>query len=433
MKASNPHDSPWWKNCIFYSAYVDKFAGNFSGLTKKLEYLKRLGIDCIHLLPFYPSPMIDDGYDVSDYCGVRENLGTLEDFSRFMGAAHERGLRVMIDLVLNHASTKHPWFIEAKSSLHNARRDFFLWSKSGAEYAGASNPFSELKPSNWIYNPQTDDYYFSTYYPEQADLNWNNPQVFSQMMHIVDFWIRSGVDGFRLDAAARLVKRDGTSCIGLPETHALLKKIRAHLDMHHPGVILLGEAPGRDFTAALKTYFGAGDECHLVYFFPLVGKLFLALKRNDAGIIRTTVEESGGIPPNTQWVTLLRHHDELPLATIPETDRQELLDYFDPDKKYRFNLGISLRLATMFRGDKEKILDAFRLLFKVPGSPIIYYGDEIGMKNETLPRGVKDTRKSVRGIFDWKKAEVQMSDPGSLLNGVIRIVQARKQDLRETA
>jgi maltose alpha-D-glucosyltransferase / alpha-amylase len=427
MKVSHDDDAKWWKNSVIYSAYVDKFAGSFAGLTEKLEYLELLGIDCIHLLPFYSSPMVDDGYDVSDYCGIREDLGTLKDFSRFVKSAKDKGLRVIIDLVLNHASTQHPWFLEAKSSLKNPRRDFFLWSEDGAEYASAPNPFSTLKPSNWIHNASTHDYYFSTFYPEQADLNWNNPQIFSEMMRIVDFWAEFGVDGFRLDAAAHLIKKEGTDCVGLPETHAILKKIRAHFGEHHPGVILLGEASGKDSVATLKTYFGAGNECHLVYFFPLVGKLFLALKRNDVRIIRNAIEEAKRIPSGTAWVTLLRHHDELPLATLSATDSQELLDYFDPEKKYRFNLGASLRLATMFHGNQEKILEAFRLLLGIPGSPLIYYGDEIGMENEALPRGEKDARRSIRATFDRNKAEVQKADSGSLFNGVASMIHARKQ------
>ncbi len=427
MKIVSLNDAQWWKNIILYSAYVDKFAGSFERMQEKIEYLSSLGIDCIHLLPFYPSPMVDDGYDVSDYRGIRENLGTLEDFSRFMKSAHDKGIRVMIDLVLNHTSTEHPWFLEAKNSPENPKRDFYIWSKNGNEYASAANPFSVFKLSNWIYNPLTKDYYFSTFYPQQADLNWNNPQVFSEMMLVIDFWTELGVDSFRLDAVSRIIKKEGTECVGLPETHAILKKIRVYLDEYHPNVALLGEASGKDSITTLKTYFGAGDECHLLYHFPLVGKLFLALKRNDTNIIRKILEESKDIPSNTQWAMFLRHHDEMAIAALPETERQELLDYFDPQKKYRFYLGASLRLATMFQGNKQKILDAFQLLFSVPGSSIIYYGDEIGMENDALPAGEKDTRRSIRGKFDWNKADAQRADSKSLFNSIARIIQARKQ------
>lgn len=407
--------------------YVDQFADNFPRMTEKLDYLHRLGVDCIHLLPFYPSPRIDDGYDVSDYRGIREDLGTLEDFSRFMASAHQKEIRVIIDLVLNHTSTEHPWFLEAKSSLDNSKRNFYLWSKDGKEYAEASNPFFELKPSNWIHNAVTGDYYFSTFYPEQADLNWNNPQVFSEMTRVIDFWTGLGVDGFRLDAAAHVIKKEGTRSVDLDETHAVLKKIRAYLNEHHPMVILLGEASGKDPVTTLKKYFGDGDECHLLYLFPLVGRLFLALERNEPSVIDEVVKESKSIPLNAQWVTLLRHHDEMPIASLSKEEQSELLDRFDPEEKYRFNLGVSLRLSTIFNGSKQKILDAFQLLFSVPGSPLIYYGDEIGMKNETLSPGEKDTRRSIRGKFNWDEADAQMADPNSLFNGIANLIKTRRQ------
>lgn len=421
----------WWENSILYSAYLDKFAGTFSAFTKRLDYLSRLGIDCIHILPFYPSPMFDDGYDVSDYCNIRPELGTLKDFSAFAAAAQSAGIRIMIDLVLNHTSTEHPWFLEAKSSRNNPKRNFYLWSETGKEYAAAPNPLAGAKPpefkSTWIWNPETGDYFFSTFYHKQADLNWNNPDVFSSMMSVVDFWAGLGVDGFRLDAASHLIKKDGTSCVGIPETHAALKKIRAYLDSRHPDVALLGEASGQDSIQTLKTYFGNGDECHLVYDFPLAGQLFLSLRRKDPGILKKFIGESSGIPTNSQFATFLRHHDEMAIDGLPENENKELLGYFDPEGKYLFNHGIAMRLATMFRGNKQKILDSFKLLFDVPGSLIIYYGDEIGMENEPLALGEKDTRRSVRGKFDWSKADAQRDDSESLLNNITNMIRARKR------
>jgi maltose alpha-D-glucosyltransferase/alpha-amylase len=413
----------WWKKTIIYSTYVDKFAGNFANMTDHVDYLSRLGIGCVHILPFYPSPLVDDGYDISDYCNVRKGLGTLEDFSRFTEEAHRRGIRVMIDLVLNHTSTQHPWFIEASNSFESPRRNFYLWSKTGNEYSAAANPFSVLKSSNWIANPAGDDYYFSTFYPEQADLNWNNTEVFAAMMGIIDFWIARGVDGFRLDAAAHLIKKEGTGCVSLPETHIVLKRIRAYLEIHHPGVALLGEAHGGDSIPVLKSYFGDGDECHLMYHFPLVGKLFLALKRGDRSVLGPMLAESAQIPEDAQWATLLRHHDEMPLALLPEDERGEIFDHFDAEKKYQFNLGTSLRTATMFKNDQRDILRAFEMLFSIPGSPIIYYGDEIGMENILIETNERDTRRSVRGVFDWGEAERQLADPTSLLHGIVRIIK----------
>ena len=424
--------SGWWKDAVIYSVYVDQFADDFPRMTEKLDYLERLGIDCIHLLPFYPSPFVDDGYDISNYRGIRSELGTLKDFSRFMKRAHAKGIRVIIDLVLNHTSTEHPWFLEAKSSLHNPKRDFYLWSKDASEFAGAANPFSVLKPSNWIYSIPTNEYYFSTFYPEQADLNWNNPKVFAEMMKVIDFWTRLGVDGFRLDAAAHMIKKEGTRSVGLDETHAALKKIRAYLDRHHPGVVLLGEASGKDPVSALKKYFGSGDECHLIYLFPIVGRLFLALDRNAPNIIEAVITESAGIPLDCQWVSLLRHHDEMPIATLTKDEQVELTNRFDPTGKYNFNLGMSLRINTMFNGEKQKILDAFQLLFSVPSSPLIYYGDEIGMKNEPIPDEERDTRRSIRGKFDWEEAMAQMENPESLLNGISGLIEQRKKSLHIT-
>ena len=420
-------NTDWWKKTVIYSTYVDRFAGDFAKLTEKLDYLGQLGIDCLHILPFYPSPMVDGGYDIANYCDVRKDLGTLADFARFTEEAHRRGIRVMIDLVLNHTSTDHPWFREAIGSPENPKRNYYLWSKTGNEYAAAANPFSVLKSSNWVASPTSDDYYFSTFYPEQADLNWNNPEVFRAMMGVVDFWTNLGVDGFRLDAAAHLIKKEGTGCVSLPETHALIKRIRSYFDLNHPGVALLGEAYGGDSASSIKAYFGDGDECHLIYHFPLVGKLFLALKRNDPGVLGAVLEESAAIPAGAQWATLLRHHDEMPLAGLPENENSEVFDHFDAEKKYKFNLGTSLRLATMFRGNQNDSLRAFELLFRVPGSPIIYYGDEIGMENMPLTDDKRDTRPSVRGTFDWGKAEREVADPGSLFNGLATIIKNWKQ------
>jgi maltose alpha-D-glucosyltransferase/alpha-amylase len=246
------------------------------------------------------------------------------------------------------------------------------------------------------------------------------------MMGVIDFWTARGVDGFRLDAAAHLIKKEGTGCVSLPETHIVLKRIRAYLDAHHPGVALLGEAHGNDPISVLKSYFGDGDECHLMYHFPLVGKLFLALKRDDRSVLDPMLAESAGIPADAQWATLLRHHDEMPLSSLPKDEGNEVFDYFDAEKKYQFNLGTSLRTATMFRGNQRHILRAFELLFSVPGSPIIYYGDEIGMENISVDADERDTRRSVRGAFDWEKAERQIADPGSLFNGVAAIVKTWK-------
>lgn len=424
-KAQVGASDKWWKNTVFYELYVDKFAGNFQGLAEKIPYLAEFGIGCVHVLPHYPSPMVDDGYDISDYRNVRKELGQLEDFDLFIRTAHEAGVRVMVDFVLNHVSIHHPWFEEARGSAGSSKRNYFLWSKTAIEFPNAVNAFHDFKPKNWIYNPLTEDYYFSTFYPEQADLNWDNPEVFSEMMGIVDFWVRRGVDGFRLDAASHLIKREGGNSKSLPETHTLLKKIRAYLDEHYANIVLLAEV--HEPIPKLKEYFGSGEECHLVYHFPLVEKMFLALKRGDLSLVGQAVQESSDIPENCQWCVFLRHHDDMSLETLTIEERNELVGFFDPERKFRFGTGISMRLASLLGGDKEKIAKAFEMLFNIPGSPIIYYGDEIGMENLPLIAGEKDTRRYVRGAFDWKLAEAERKNPGSLYNKMRQLIRERKK------
>lgn len=411
--------SGWWKNAVFYELYVDKFAGDFPGLTNRLDYLEKLGVDCLHILPHYPSPMVDDGYDVSDYTAVRKELGTIEDFRRFASEAHSRGIRVLIDFVLNHASTEHPWFLEASSSKNNPRRDFFLWSETGEEYKGAANPFYELKPSNWIKNPATGDYYFSTFYPQQADLNWDNAEVFREMMKVIDFWIDSGVDGFRLDAASHLIKREGGDSKHLQETHAIIKKIRQHIDARNPEVILLTEADG--LPQIIKEYFGEGDEAHLSYNFPLVNYFFKAIIDGSFKVSEEFLKSVSGIPEACQWAVFLGHHDELPLRDA------ETLDYFDPENKHRFNNGLAMRLSDILGGDKERIMRSFEMLFETPGTPIIYYGAEIGMQNIDLPENEKDYRKALRGEFDWATAEKAVDDQSSVFNGIRKLIEERRR------
>ncbi|MDO8659588.1 MAG: alpha-amylase family glycosyl hydrolase, partial [Candidatus Parcubacteria bacterium] len=331
----------WWKNVVIYEVYVDKFSDTFNGLNQKLDYLKFLGVNCIHLLPFYPSPMIDDGYDITDYTGIRKELGTIDDFKKFVKNAHDKGIKIIIDFVLNHTSTQHPWFIEARSSTENKKRDFYIWDKNGTGYAQLINIFFDLKDRDWIYNEPTGDYYFSTFYPDQADLNWNNPLVFSEMMRVLDFWVNIGVDSFRLDAVAHLIKKEGTNSESLPETHALVKKIRSYLDQNYNDIMLLAEV--NDSVEKIKEYFSTGDECHLAYHFPLAAQMLLALKNNNLNLIKKIIKESSGIPENCAWAIFMRHHDEISLSTLNEKEREKVIAYFDPEKKYRFIKGISMR------------------------------------------------------------------------------------------
>ncbi len=419
----------WWKEAKIYELYVDKFATDFKGLASRMDYLKQLGVNTLHILPHYPSPMADDGYDIKDYRGVRPELGTLEDMKETIGAARERGIHIILDMVLNHVSVEHPWFIEARSSKSNPKRNFFLWSDTGAEYKDALNAFPDIKPKNWIANPETEDFYFATFYPEQPDLNWDNPEVVEAMIANMDFWADLGVDGFRLDAACFLIKRDGTSCKGLPETHAMIKRIRKHLDDKYPrGVILLGEAA--QSVEETMVYFGDGDECHMMYHFPLMAEMWRALQGGDDSAVREMITTSFAIPENCQWGVFLRNHDEIELRFLPSQEvRSSLLAFMDPKREYMFNKGqaTSKRIASIFDND-ESIINAFKLLYSTPGAPIMYYGDEIGQKNLPLRAGVTDTRKYVRGDFDWKEAGRQMGDSDSLLSRTAKIITHAKQD-----
>lgn len=417
----------WWKNAHIYELFVDKFAGDFKGLMRHLDYFTLLGVDTLHILPHYPSPMIDDGYDLTDYRDVRPELGTLDDMKEFIAAAKAKGIRIIIDFVLNHVSVEHPWFIEARSSRTSQKRDFFLWSETAVEYTGAVNAFPDIKSSNWIVNPQTEDYYFATFYPEQPDLNWDNPEVVREMLAHMDFWCALGVDGFRLDAVPYLIKRDGTNSKGLPETHLIIKQIRAHLESAYPEVILLAEA--HQSVAETKTYFGDGDECHMAYHFPLTEVMLLALSQGDLSLARPMIDESFDIPANCQWAVFLSNHDQMSFSTLPPEVSSKLVDFLDPKHEYQFNNGqhTSMRLASAFHLDRAKLHQAFLLLYSTPGAPIMYYGDEIGMQNLPIAPGIFDTRKYVRGAFDWKEAERQIADPGSLFYEVATLIRKSKE------
>lgn len=436
----------WWKDAKLYELYIDKFAGDLTGLTAKLDYFTALGINTLHLLPHYPSPMVDDGYDVSDYRGVRPELGTLDDFKALVREAHARNIRIITDFVLNHTSREHPWFIEARSSKDNPKRDWYLWSAAGTEFPDASNPFPDFKPKNWIYSSDTDDYYFATFYPGQPDLNWDNPEVFDAMVGTMEFWAELGVDGFRLDAVPHIVKREGTACRDLPETHEVIRQIRKRLEKRYPEVILLAEA-AQDIEL-VKTYFGRGDECHMAYNFPLMCEMWMALMETQEkspeastasfqgerrGIfpasprLQKIVDESKDIPHNCQWATFLRNHDEIWLDSLSDADRERLVAWMDPEHRYPFrnNTTTSMRVGSIFRGDAQKIFEAFALLYAQPGAPIMYYGDELGQLNEHNIEFMLDTRRHVRGAFNWPLAESQQADPESLLTRTAALITAR--------
>ncbi|HWO07506.1 MAG TPA: alpha-amylase family glycosyl hydrolase [Candidatus Paceibacterota bacterium] len=413
----------WWMNAKIYELYVDKFAEDFKGLTEKLDYFTHLGINTLHILPHYTSPMVDDGYDVSDYRTIRPELGTMDDFRAFADAAHKRGIRIIIDFVLNHVSEKHEWFVEARSSKQSRTRDFFIWSPTGRELADAPNPFRDFKASNWIWNEATGDYYYATFYPQQPDLNWGNPIVFAEMVDIMDFWVAAGTDGFRLDAVPLLFEQEETSSVGLPATHSIIAALRQHLDNNYGGrIVLLAEVVVP--AAEAVEYFGDGRECQMVYHFQLAAEMFLSMMRHDRSQLDTVVQETFSmLPTGAQWATFLRNHDDLNLGMIKKNDRYELIQFLDPEGKYLFNkgCGVSVRLGTIFQNAPERIVEAHELLYSLPGAPILYYGDEIGMQN--LPgSSFTDTRRYVRGPFDWNTAESMRADQQSTLNRIARLI-----------
>ncbi len=412
----------WWTRAVFYEMYVDRFGGDFKGATERLDYLEKLGVDCIHLLPFSLSGGIDQGYDIVDHCSVRPELGSIDDAIEFIAAAKQRGIRVVIDLILNHVSTAHPWFKEALRDPAGPKRRYFLWSETGEEFPLATNPFYHLKPSNWIWQEEANAYHYSTFYPEQADLNWDEPAIFDEMAAIMDFWLDRGASGFRLDAVSHLVKREGTRCQHLPETHEIIKRLRARLGQKDPNIILIGEVNERYKTA--KEYFGTGDECHLVYDFYLSRNIFLALASGDPLAIMRHEAERADIPENTQWAAFLRNHDDLSLHRLEDDERELLFRTFDPNETRRFGTGIASRLASMLKEDQERIREAFRSLFAATGSPVIYFGDELGSVDEHFEVPPLDTRLYCRKRIDWDTVNEQENDGSSLLSFMRGIVRA---------
>lgn len=419
-------NDPWWVNAIIYELYVDKFAGNFKGLTDKLDYLKSLGVNTLWILPHYPSPMIDGGYDISDYVSVRNELGQMEDFEEFIKKAHREGFKVILDLVLNHTSDDHPWFIEARSSPDNPKRNWYIWSDETNRFSQAYVHFANVKNSNWIKNEETQDFYYASFYPQQPDLNWDNGEVYEAMLGVMKFWLGKGVDGFRLDAISRLVKREGTDCFALPEVHDILKRIRADISVNFPGTVFLAESGGWIHEA--KTFFGNGDECQLVINFPMASNLLSAVSDYDLSKTQKLWEESQGIGDTNRWGLFLTNHDSVDLFFLDDQQKFNLgqgvclqLEHCEKDSS-----SFATRLSEVCGGNKEKIIWAHEKLLEFSGVPILYYGNEIGMSNEVFDQLPADTREYVRGYFDWDEAERQMGDKDSILNRVKDLIHKRK-------
>jgi len=413
----------WYKDAIIYQLHVRTFCdsnndgiGDFHGLLQKLDYLQDLEINTIWLLPFFPSPLRDDGYDIADYNSVHPSYGTLEDFKAFLSAAHSRGIRIIIEMVLNHTSDQHPWFKEARSSQDNPKRDWYVWSDTDTRYAGVRIIFIDTEMSNWTWDPISKAYYWHRFFYHQPDLNWDNPAVFEAMWEVMKFWLDMGVDGFRLDAVPYLVEREGTSCENLPETHAVIREIRKRLDTEYPGRLLLAEA--NQWPADVSAYFGNGDEFHMAFHFPLMPRMFMAVQLEDRKPIVEILEQTPQIPENCQWCIFLRNHDELTLEMVTDIERDYMYDEYAKDKTMRLNLGIRRRLAPMMDNDRRRIQLLNALLMSMPGTPIIYYGDEIGM-GDNIYLG---DRNGVRTPMQWNggwNAGFSGADPERLYSPII--------------
>ena len=395
-------DGLWYKDAIIYQVHVRTFydsngdgIGDFRGLAQRLDYLQDLGINTIWLMPFFPSPLRDDGYDIADYRTVHPSYGTLDDFKVFLEAAHQRGIRVIIEMVMNHTSDQHAWFQESRKSKDNPKRDWYVWSETDVRYRGTRIIFIDTELSNWAWDPVSKEYYWHRFFSHQPDLNFDNPAVREEMWDIMKFWLEMGADAFRLDAIPYLVEREGTNCENLPETHAIIKHFRRLLDEHFPGRMLLAEA--NQWPADLRPYFGEGDEFHMAFHFPLMPRMFMGLKLEDRKPITEILQQTPQIPANCQWCLFLRNHDELTLEMVTDIERDYMYDEYAKDKSMRLNLGIRRRLAPLLDNDRRRIELMNGMLMSLPGTPIIYYGDEIGM-GDNVNLG---DRNGVRTPMQW--------------------------------
>ena len=451
-------DPLWYKDAVFYQLHVKSFAdsngdgiGDFPGLTSRLHHLANLGVDCLWLQPMYPSPFRDDGYDISDYTNIHPSYGTLQDFSDFLQQAHSLGLRVIIELVLNHTSDQHAWFQEARSSTDNPRRDWYVWSDTDDRYRGVRIIFIDTELSNWAWDPVSKAYYWHRFFSHQPDLNFDNPDVREEIWRVMKFWLDLGVDGFRVDAVPYLVEREGTSCENLPETHDVLKGLRARLEVSFKDRVLLAEA--NMWPEDVRPYFGEGDEFHMSFHFPMMPRMFMALRLEDRKPLIDIIERTPSIPESCQWGLFLRNHDELTLEMVTDLERQYMWDEYAQDPRARINLGIRRRLAPLLDGDRRRIELMIGLLMSLPGSPIVYYGDEIGMGDNVY----LGDRNSVRTPMQWTggfnagfssadperlwlplvqnavfgyqaiNVESQQRNPTSLLNWMRRLIEVRRQ------
>ncbi|MGD9507110.1 MAG: maltose alpha-D-glucosyltransferase [Geminicoccaceae bacterium] len=457
-QATTASDPQWYKDAVIYQTHVKAFfdanndgVGDLEGLIAKLDYIQELGVSAIWLLPFYPSPLRDDGYDIADYREVNPSYGTMRDVRRLIHEAHRRGLRVITELVINHTSDQHAWFQRARRSRPGStKRNYYVWSDTDQKYRDTRIIFLDTEKSNWTWDPEAKAYFWHRFYSHQPDLNFDNPAVMQQILSLLHYWLEMGIDGLRLDAIPYLVEREGTSCENLPETHAVLKRIRAEIDLHFADRMLLAEA--NQWPEDTRPYFGDGDECHMAFHFPLMPRMYLAIAQEDRNPITDIMRQTPDIPEGCQWAIFLRNHDELTLEMVTQNEREYLWNTYAADRRMRINLGIRRRLAPLLDNDRRKIELMNALLLSMPGTPVIYYGDEIGM-GDNVYLGDRD---GVRTPMQWSpdrnggfsranpqqlyappiqdpiygyqavNVEAQQQSPGSLLSWMKRLIGVRR-------
>ncbi|HUG63364.1 MAG TPA: maltose alpha-D-glucosyltransferase, partial [Methylomirabilota bacterium] len=451
-------DPLWYKDAVIYQLHVKSYfdanndgIGDIAGLISKLDYIASLGVNTIWILPFYPSPRRDDGYDIADYRTVSPDYGTMQDARRFIREAHARGMRVITELVINHTSDQHPWFQRARHAKPGSNhRNFYVWSDSDQKYPETRIIFLDTEKSNWTWDAAAGAYFWHRFYSHQPDLNFDNPQVLKAVLSVMHFWLDLGVDGLRLDAIPYLVEREGTNNENLPETHVVLKKIRAEMDTHYPDRMLLAEA--NQWPEDTQEYFGDGDECHMSFHFPLMPRMYMAIAKEDRFPITDIMRQTPEIPESCQWAIFLRNHDELTLEMVTDEERDYLWNFYAADRRARINLGIRRRLAPLLERDRRRVELMNGLLLSMPGTPVIYYGDEIGM-GDNIHLGDRD---GVRTPMQWSpdrnggfsradpanlvlppimdplygfealNVEAQSRDPHSLLNWMRRMLSLRR-------
>jgi maltose alpha-D-glucosyltransferase/alpha-amylase len=448
----------WFKTAIFYEIHIRGFydgnddgSGDFRGLIDKLDYLQWLGIDCIWLLPMYQSPLRDGGYDIADFFSIHGDYGTVDDFKNFVEQAHQRGMRVIADFVMNHTSADHPWFQESRADRTNPRADWYVWSDTDERWPEARIIFLDTEPSNWTWDPVRGQYYWHRFFAHQPDLNYDNPEVADAMLNALRFWLDLGIDGFRLDAVPYLYERDGTNGENLVETHAYLKRVRAAVDARYPDRVLLAEA--NQWPDDVVEYFGDGDEAHMAFHFPVMPRMFMALRREDATPILEILDRTPAIPESSQWGLFLRNHDELTLEMVTDEERDYMYAEYAKDPRMKLNLGIRRRLAPLLDNARPDVELLHAIMFSLPGSPVLYYGDEIAM-GDNIYLGDRD---GVRTPMQWTSdrnggfsradfaqlylpplmdpvygfqavnVEAQLRTPSSFLRWVQRFIQLRKE------